>query len=122
MVRPQNFLFFNRIAKTGSSSIIVLIKKLKLKLNYVDFTITPKEEYVFDSYDGQVKMTENILSINAPAVCTRHYAFLDFHQFGYNWMPDYFNVVRDPIEKVISNIYKFHILIFIDIIVYTMTS
>ena len=41
-----------------------------------------------------------MLSLNVPGVWTRHYAFLDFKKFGYNWRPNYINFVRNPIEKV----------------------
>ena len=44
---------------------------------------------------------QDMLSNNVPAVWVQHYPFLNFSQFDYKWRPNYINIVRDPIEKVI---------------------
>ena len=39
-------------------------------------------------------------------VTARHYAFLDFEKFGLeNWMPDFFGLIRDPVNRLISSFY-----------------
>ncbi len=35
----------------------------------------------------------------------QHYSFIDFAKYGYDWHPDWFSMVRDPVEKVISWFY-----------------
>ena len=42
-----------------------------------------------------------MLSNNVPTVWVQHYPFLNISQFAYKWRPNYINIVRDPIEKVI---------------------
>ena len=38
----------------------------------------------------------------------KHYNFVDFSRFGSAWSPTYFNVVRDPVDRVnnIEQIWK----------------
>ena len=38
-------------------------------------------------------------------VMVRHYSFIDFAKYGSPWHPDWFNVVRDPIDKIVSWFY-----------------
>ena len=45
---------------------------------------------------------QEILSDNVPTIWIRHYPFLDFSHFHYKWRPTYINIVREPIEKVIT--------------------
>ena len=105
LVLPNQKLYFTRVAKTGSSAFIGLMNYLQWKLDYgvivkqktVDIVIQPKELY---------KVKEEALSIvklrDATAVA-RHYGFINFEKFGFGkWMPDYFGMVRDPIERVRS--------------------
>ena len=37
---------------------------------------------------------------SADSAWVKHYNFVDFSRFGSAWSPTYFNVVRDPIERV----------------------
>ena len=43
---------------------------------------------------------DSVLRTHQPTVKVRHYAFLDFARMGYKWNPDWFSLVRNPIEKV----------------------
>ena len=61
-----------------------------------------KYENVQDTRKGILNEVNSILRTHKPMVKIRHYAFLDFAQFGYQWNPDWFNLVRDPIEKVLK--------------------
>ena len=40
-------------------------------------------------------------SAEQPSAWVRHYNFVDMTRYGALWNPLYFNVVRDPIDKVI---------------------
>lgn len=44
----------------------------------------------------------NLLRTHKNLVNVRHYSFIDFEKLGYKWRPDWFSVVRHPIEKVIK--------------------
>ena len=37
---------------------------------------------------------------SADSAWVKHYNFVDFPRFGSAWTPTYFNVVRDPVERV----------------------
>ena len=37
---------------------------------------------------------------SADSAWVKHYNFVDFSRFGSAWSPTYFNIVRDPIERV----------------------
>ena len=37
---------------------------------------------------------------SADSAWVKHYNFVDFSRFGSAWSPTYFNVVRDPVERV----------------------
>jgi len=60
----------------------------------------------FDDLPNLYAEIDSILKVNVPMAIVRHYAFIDFAKFGYNkWAPDWFSMVRDPVEKVISWFY-----------------
>ena len=96
----HDFLFNFRIAKTGSTSFIALFFKLGAKLGYDVDTGHRQHENVQDDSEGMFNEVDSILRTHKPMVKIRHYVFLDFAQLGYQWNPDWFNLVRDPIEKV----------------------
>ena len=100
IVRPSQILYFNRVAKTGSQSFIALFKQLSPKLGY---QVTPKiyqRESVGDSFEGVLQEVDSVLRIPNPSIIVRHYSFVDFPQYGSIWRPDWFSMVRDPIDKV----------------------
>ncbi|XP_040580410.1 uncharacterized protein [Lepeophtheirus salmonis] len=104
-LRSNNIYMFNRVAKTGSQSITQLLVALKPESG-VDVQIDKRPvEFLMESYDA----VKNFLSIidreTKPTVFVRHYNFVDFTKYGYSWTPIYINMVRDPIERVISWFY-----------------
>ena len=41
------------------------------------------------------------MKIEKPMAIIRHYSFIDFEKHtNSTWSPDWFNIVRDPIDKV----------------------
>jgi len=105
MIRPAKIMFYNRVAKTGSQSIMALFQALAKKNVFFVESVPQKREVLIDSEEGlQLKMS-NLLHKCRPMVLIQHYSFIDFGKFGYNWTPDWFNIVRDPVEKVISYFY-----------------
>ena len=62
-----------------------------------------KYEVVTDSLAGQQKVVEEIVQKVYPTIFVRHYSFLDLESFQYpSGLVEWFNVVRHPVEKVIS--------------------
>merc|ERR1711894_116797 len=63
-------------------------------------------EVVFDSLAGQQQEVEKLIQTFHPMVFVRHYSFVNLEDFGYpDQLVDWFNVVRHPVEKVISYFY-----------------
>ena len=99
-VQPSDVLYFNRVAKTGTTSLVKLIQILSKRLHYKG--VGTVDSIIYDSLQGQLEEINDVLSINQPTVWIRHYAFLDFESFGYKWKPEWISIVRNPIERVIQ--------------------
>ena len=105
MIRSSKIMFYNRVAKTGSQSITELFRNLDKKNDYVVESIHLGKEALIDSDDGLKRKISKLLKISRPMVLVQHYSFIDLTKFGYTWSPDWFNIVREPVEKVISYFY-----------------
>ena len=106
LVQPSDVLYFNRVAKTGTTSLVKLIQILSKRLHYKG--VGTVDSIIYDSLEGQLEEINSLLSLNQPTVWVRHYAFLDFESFGYKWKPEWMSIVRNPIERVMySTLYIF---------------
>ena len=95
------------MAKTGSQSLIRLLVKQGQRLG---FEVTPKirqVESVADDEQGIADEISHMSGLFSPNVIVRHYSFIDFEKHLYGWSPDWFNIVRDPIDKVLATIGEF---------------
>ena len=100
MIRPSRILYFNRVAKTGSLNMIILFQSLGVHLGYdVDQGIREKEIVQEDTI-GIKKEVDALVQTHKSTVKSRHYAFFSLREWGYSWEPDWFSLVRDPIERV----------------------
>ena len=103
-VTSQRLLLFNRVAKVGSQSLIKLMVELSNKRGYtVNVDQRTVEQYNSPPWEQQ-QLAETLTSFSKPTVWVRHYNFLDFDSFGLA-SPTWVNLVRDPVERVISNFY-----------------
>ncbi|XP_078683850.1 uronyl 2-sulfotransferase-like [Branchiostoma floridae x Branchiostoma belcheri] len=97
-------VFYNRMPKSGSNTVKILIRKLKDRNGY-DFFEDP-------TYLGQSVLYGRNLSnfaqmihkLPTPSIYEHHTFYVDFQQFGLQ-QPAYINLVRDPIEQRISGYY-----------------
>ena len=67
------------------------------------FQVLPKIKQIESVADDEEGLSQEIYSViknNKPMVFIRHYSFIDFERSGLAWRPDWFNIVRDPIDKV----------------------
>lgn len=107
-VRPNKVLYFNRVAKTGSQSIARLLFELgKVHGFILDVKVMLHSEHICDSHNpaGKFNEIDYVLKWNSPVAIVKHYSYLDFASHGYDWTPDWFSIVRDPVDKVISWFY-----------------
>ena len=106
LVRPSRLLYYNRIAKTGSISMTELLRKLGEKNGNLVHFKAMRYEIVMDSLAGQQQEVQKMIQTFQPTIFVRHYSFVKLQDFGYpDQLVDWFNVVRHPVEKVISYFY-----------------
>lgn len=105
LVKPSKMMFFNRVAKTGSQSFIHLLVTLGDKLGYKTIPQIRQRETVADNEKGIQEEVNAMVLSQENLVMVRHYNFIDFAKFGSPWHPDWFNLVRDPIDKIVSWFY-----------------
>lgn len=98
----MDIVFFNRVPKVGSQALMELMKRLgkvnKFK-NSRDDSIG--HETVLLQVKLQNKLASKIISLQKSATFSKHVAYINFTRF-YLPKPIYINMVRDPIERVIS--------------------
>ena len=103
--RPSKTIIFNRIAKTGSQSIIELLVQLEAK-NGIKPSIQIRQiEHLMEPPELVANFVGSVDRASSPAAVIRHYNFVDFERYGGIWTPDYINIVRDPIDKIVSWFY-----------------
>lgn len=102
-VKAKNeILFFNRVPKVGSQTIMELLKQLSVRNSYhYHKDKTQKLERIKLSYSKERLLSNLVSNFDPPAVYSKHVCFSNFTKFGLD-MPIYLNMVRDPVERVIA--------------------
>lgn len=97
-----DLLFFNRVPKAGSMQLIALLRSLG-KIHDYDVEVDPNNGGIRSSMTEveQKNMVENISNLDEGFAFVSHMNYLNFTQFGHA-RPIYINMVRDPVERVIS--------------------
>ena len=105
----QGILIYNRVPKTGSKSMWNLLEQLQTENNFQSLAEAdggkgqPETQIMTflekASYVHQFGVQQDNLS--TPYSFTKHMNFLDFEEFN-KTNPIYINIVRNPIERVIS--------------------
>lgn len=105
----KDVLFFNRVPKVGSQTVMGLLKALSIDNNFTHYvdddkikqtagekTILPKTEQV--NYANMF-----VDNFTEPSVYNKHISFIDFESLGSKYYrPIYMNFVREPVQRVIS--------------------
>ncbi|KAI5716469.1 hypothetical protein M8J76_006958 [Diaphorina citri] len=95
-------LFFNRVPKVGSQTFMELMRHLSVRNGFgfhrdhiqrVETIRLPRHE--------QKLLADMIASYSTPSVYIKHICFINFTEFHLP-EPIYVNLVRDPVERVIS--------------------
>ena len=100
MIRPSNILYFNRIPKTASFSVAYLLESIGFNHGYNVDLGERSNEVIFEDHAGITKDMTNLLQIQENYVYCRHFSFYNLSEWGYSWIPDWFTIVRDPIQRV----------------------
>ncbi|KDR19341.1 heparan sulfate 2-O-sulfotransferase pipe isoform X2 [Zootermopsis nevadensis] len=95
-------VFFNRVPKVGSQTFMELLRRLSMR-NIFGFhrDHIQRVETIRLAPSDQLNLATHVISYKPPAVYVKHVCFTNFTQYGLP-EPIYVNLVRDPVERVIS--------------------
>ncbi|XP_055843998.1 heparan sulfate 2-O-sulfotransferase pipe isoform X3 [Episyrphus balteatus] len=100
-----DILFFNRVPKVGSQSLMELMKRLTKINGYITVRDKPREMETILVTEGRAyQIADEIMELKEPAAYSKHIAYLNFTQLDFP-KPIYINLVRDPIERLASWFY-----------------
>lgn len=100
-------IIYNRVPKTASTSFTNIAYDLCGKNHYHVLHINTTKNNPVMSIQDQVRFVKNVTEWREmkPAFYHGHVSFLDFTKFGVKKKPIYINVIRDPIERLVSYYY-----------------
>ncbi|XP_050077999.1 heparin sulfate O-sulfotransferase [Anopheles maculipalpis] len=103
----QIVIIYNRVPKTGSTSFVNLTYDLckKNAFHVLHINITANMHVL--SLPNQLKFVRNITAWDSmkPAFYHGHMAFLDFSKFSMPSKPLYINLIRQPLDRLVSYYY-----------------
>ncbi|KAK2153692.1 hypothetical protein LSH36_289g03027 [Paralvinella palmiformis] len=99
----EDVIIYNRVPKCASTSMRLVMKALS-KVN--KYNIHSSRIYSQESLNdtGQKLFVEQIKSLRRPLLFVRHIFFVDFTRHNFT-QPTYINMIRDPLERLISDYY-----------------
>ncbi|XP_072157960.1 uronyl 2-sulfotransferase homolog pip isoform X2 [Bemisia tabaci] len=99
---PKDILFFNRVPKVGSQTFMEMLRRLSAR-NKFDFhrDHIQRVETIRIGVREQYDLSRMIDTFSPPAVYVKHICFVNFTSYRIP-QPIYVNMVRDPVERVIS--------------------
>ncbi|KAI1290245.1 Heparan sulfate 2-O-sulfotransferase 1 [Halotydeus destructor] len=103
----NSVIIYNRVPKTASTSFMGLAYDLCKVNNYhVLHLNTTKNSHVM-SIDDQRRFVLNVTNWSEmkPSIYHGHVAYIDFAKFGVSSKPIYVNLIRDPLERLVSYYY-----------------
>lgn len=100
-------VIYNRVPKTGSTSFVNLAYDLckKNRFHVLHINVTANMHVL--SLPNQVQFVRNVSGWEAvkPALYHGHMAYLDFSKFGMPQKPIYINLIRKPLDRLVSYYY-----------------
>ncbi|KAK5642541.1 hypothetical protein RI129_008708 [Pyrocoelia pectoralis] len=98
----QEVIFFNRVPKVGSQTFMELLRRLSIR-NEFGFhqDRVQRVETIRLAPEDQLRLAALVSGYESPSVYIKHVCFTNFSEFGLP-EPIYVNIVRDPVERVIS--------------------
>ncbi|XP_028394654.1 heparan sulfate 2-O-sulfotransferase 1-like [Dendronephthya gigantea] len=103
----RTIIFYNRVPKTGSTSFMGVLYALCTKNSFhVIHLNVSKNNHVMGIAD-QIRFAKNVTTWTAkmPAFYHGHQSFIDFGKLGFEKKPLYINIVRKPLERLVSYYY-----------------
>lgn len=101
----KDILFFNRVPKVGSQTLMVLLLLLSKSNGFKATRDKPRNvETIMLTPNFKEHLVQEIIQEEEPSSYTKHVAYIDFASMDY-LKPIYINMVRDPVERIISWFY-----------------
>ncbi|XP_074035152.1 heparan sulfate 2-O-sulfotransferase pipe isoform X1 [Leptinotarsa decemlineata] len=98
----RNIIFFNRVPKVGSQTLMELLRRLSIRNGFgFHQDRVQRVETIRLSPEDQAALAALVSSYEPPGVYIKHVCFTNVSDFGLP-EPIYINLVRDPVERVIS--------------------
>ncbi|XP_043554654.1 heparan sulfate 2-O-sulfotransferase 1 isoform X1 [Chiloscyllium plagiosum] len=100
-------ILYNRVPKTASTSFTNIAYDLCAKNRYHVLHINTTKNNPVMSLQDQARFVKNVTTWKEmkPGFYHGHVAYLDFAKYGVKKKPIYVNVIRDPIERLVSYYY-----------------
>ncbi|XP_013420047.1 heparan sulfate 2-O-sulfotransferase 1 [Lingula anatina] len=100
-------VIYNRVPKTGSTSFAGVAYSLCSRNKYHVLHLNVSKNSHTMSLADQLRFVKNITRWNSmkPALYHGHLAYLEFGRFGIRDRPVYINIIRDPLDRLISYYY-----------------
>ncbi|XP_037927436.1 heparin sulfate O-sulfotransferase-like [Teleopsis dalmanni] len=103
----QLVVLYNRVPKTGSTSFVNIAYDLckRNKFHVLHINVTANMHVL--SLPNQISFVRNVTKWHEmkPALYHGHMAFLDFSKFQISHKPIYINIVRKPLDRLVSYYY-----------------
>ncbi|XP_035224108.1 heparan sulfate 2-O-sulfotransferase 1-like [Stegodyphus dumicola] len=106
-VFDDSIIIYNRVPKTGSTSFMGIAYDLCTRNGFNVLHInTTKNSHVL-SLSDQARFVHNVSTWSAkkPGLYHGHIAFLDFSRFGASKKPIFINIIRKPLDRLVSYYY-----------------
>ncbi|XP_061715038.1 heparan sulfate 2-O-sulfotransferase pipe isoform X3 [Cydia pomonella] len=98
----MELLFFNRVPKVGSQTFMELLRRLAARNQFGFHRDAVQRVETIRLAPADQQVLASIVTAHAPpASYIKHVCYTNFTRYGYP-SPIYVNVVRDPVERVIS--------------------
>ncbi|XP_033212740.1 heparan sulfate 2-O-sulfotransferase pipe [Belonocnema kinseyi] len=98
----KDVLFFNRVPKVGSQTFMELLRRLSMRNGFLfNKDRVQRVETIRLAPIEQLQLATMVSSFVEPSVYVKHVCFTNFTEFNLP-EPIYVNMVRDPVERVIS--------------------
>ncbi|XP_020709058.1 heparan sulfate 2-O-sulfotransferase pipe isoform X2 [Athalia rosae] len=98
----KQVIFFNRVPKVGSQTFMELLRRLSLSNGFsFNRDRVQRVETIRLAPIEQLQLASMVSGYSEPSVYIKHVCFTNFTEFNLP-EPIYVNLVRDPVERVIS--------------------